>query len=338
MDMNQSNGLIDTNGQPHVAQNEGVPDFGRRNPLEIGVQLRNLVNRGDFLTVEYTGGQLVTRLLDVDVRERTFTFDWGALSDQNKELLSAPRCKFHATPDGVRVEFSTRTPRETRFEGLPAFEADFPEVLFYVQRREYFRVAAPILDPFMCTGRLPEGDAFRFEVHDLSLGGVGMRTTDLRVAQLPMGARLMDCELTLGARPSVARSATRVASLARDAQRHATLSARLPFPDAAGQRGKHAAKADHATRNEAPLAVALSGEATRGGRACDARHCASASACEANVALGSATTSPQLRGERERSGMALNFSRGGPLKRMFQQRGGMTAMPPFRMTHVQQSH
>jgi flagellar brake protein len=199
MDMNQSNGLIDTNGQPHVTQDEGVPDFGRRNPLEIGVQLRNLVNRGDFLTVEYAGGQLVTKLLDVDVRERTFTFDWGALADQNKGLLSAPRCQFHAAPDGVRVDFSTLTPRETRFEGRPAFEVDFPEVLFYVQRREYFRVAAPILDPYMCTGRLPEGDTFRFEVHDLSLGGVGMRTTDVRVAQLPMGARLMDCELTLGA-------------------------------------------------------------------------------------------------------------------------------------------
>jgi c-di-GMP-binding flagellar brake protein YcgR len=198
MDMNQSNGHTDTHGQPHAPQDESAPDFGRRNPLEIGVQLRNLVNRGDFLTVEFAGGQIVTRLLDVDVRERTFTFDWGALAEQNKGLLAAPRCQFHASPDGVRVEFATRTPRETRFEGMPAFESDFPEVLFYVQRREYFRVNAPILDPYVCSGRLPEGDPFRFEVHDLSLGGVGMRTTDERVAELPMGTRLMDCELSFG--------------------------------------------------------------------------------------------------------------------------------------------
>jgi c-di-GMP-binding flagellar brake protein YcgR len=199
MDMNQSNGQNDTHGQAHASHDEGANDFGRRNPLEIGVQLRNLVNRGDFLTVEYAGGQLVTRLLDVDVRERTFTFDWGALPEQNKGLLGAPSCKFHAAPEGVRVEFGTATPRETRFEGLPAFVADFPEVLFYRQRREYFRVDAPILDPYMCIGRFPDGGGFRFEVHDLSLGGVGMRTTDERVAEMPMGMRLMDCELSLGA-------------------------------------------------------------------------------------------------------------------------------------------
>lgn len=199
MDMNQSNGQTNAPGQPHAQHDDGAPDFGRRNPLEIGVQLRNLVNRGDFLTAEYAGGQLVTRLLDVDVRERTFTFDWGALPEQNKGLLAAPRCQFHATPDGVRVDFVTASPRETRFEGMPAFEADFPEVLFYIQRREYFRVDAPILDPYMCTGRLPDGSTFRFEVHDLSLGGVGMRTSDARVAELPMGTRMMDCELALGA-------------------------------------------------------------------------------------------------------------------------------------------
>ncbi len=193
MDTTQSDGEIDDTDAVGSGHN-----FGRRNPLEIGVQLRNLVNRGDFLTAEYKGGQLVTRILDVDVRTRTFIFDWGALSDQNEGLLASPRCQFRASPDGVRIEFSTATPRETRFEGLPAFEADFPDVLFYVQRREYFRVGAPVADPYVCRGKLPDGETFRFEVHDLSLGGVGMRTTDERVVALPMGAILYDIELSLG--------------------------------------------------------------------------------------------------------------------------------------------
>ena len=173
-------------------------DFGRRNPLEIGVQLRNLVNRGDFLTVQYKGGQLVTQILAVDVRGQTFTFDRGALPEQNRRVLAAPRCQFRASQNGVRVEFASSTPRERHFEGLLAFEADFPEVLYHVQRREYFRVDAPVLDPYVCRGRLPDGETFRCEVHDLSLGGVGVYATDERFADLPLGITLPDVELSLG--------------------------------------------------------------------------------------------------------------------------------------------
>jgi flagellar brake protein len=186
----QSNQQEDVDGEGH--------DFGRRNPLEVGVQLRNLANRGDFLTLQYRGGQLVTRILDVNSRERTFTFDWGALAEQNREVLSQQECLFHASPDGVRVEFSTGQPRETSFEGRPAFEAAFPDVLFYVQRREYFRVDTPVMEPCIVRGTLPvDGQRFQFEVHDISLGGLGLRTTDERAAALDMGLKLVDVELEL---------------------------------------------------------------------------------------------------------------------------------------------
>jgi c-di-GMP-binding flagellar brake protein YcgR len=191
MDNNESNASAAEAGEHEL-------DFARRNPLEIGVQLRNLGNRGDFLTVQYKGGQLVTRILDVDTRGRTFTFDWGSVPEQNRSLLASPGCTFRASPDGVRVEFTTAAPSETQLGGRAAFQAPFPEVLFYVQRREYFRVDAPVLDPYFCRGKLPEGAAFRFDIHDLSLGGIGLRTTDERVAALPMGAMLPDVEVNLG--------------------------------------------------------------------------------------------------------------------------------------------
>jgi flagellar brake protein len=188
---------VHSNQQEESGSEDDIPDFGRRNPLEVGVQLRNLVNRGDFLTLQYKGGQLVTRILAVDTRERTFVFDWGAVAEQNSGVLQTTQCQFHASPDGVRVEFTTSTPRRTDFEGRPAFEAEFPDVLFYVQRREYFRVDTPVLDPCMCRGNLPDGERFAFELHDVSLGGVGLRTSDERAGALAMGALLSDVELEL---------------------------------------------------------------------------------------------------------------------------------------------
>lgn len=188
---------VQSNQQAESEDAGEIPDFGRRNPLEVGVQLRNLVNRGDFLTLQYRGGQLVTRILDVDTRARTFVFDWGAIPEQNNGVLGTEQCQFHASPDGVRVEFTTATPRRTEFEGRPAFVANFPEVLFYVQRREYFRVDTPLLDPCMCRGTLPDGERFAFEVHDVSLGGVGLRTSDERAGSIAMGMHLSDVELDL---------------------------------------------------------------------------------------------------------------------------------------------
>ncbi|RQS64202.1 flagellar brake protein [Burkholderia sp. Bp8963] len=188
---------IEQSTDPSSDAGHSGPDYARRNPLEIGVQLRNLVNRGDFLTVQYPGGQLVTRLLEVDVGARTFVFDWGALAEQNSAILAASHCTFAAAPDGVRVEFVTGTPRETRYEGLPAFEADFPDLLYCIQRREYFRVDAPVVDPYLCRGTLPDGESFLFEVHNLSLGGVGLRTADERVEALEVGTLLPEVELQL---------------------------------------------------------------------------------------------------------------------------------------------
>jgi c-di-GMP-binding flagellar brake protein YcgR len=190
MNTAQSNHQEDAEGADEAA-------FGRRNPLEVGVQLRNLITRGDFLTVQYRGGQLVTRIIEVDTRERTFVFDWGAVPEQNEAALKADQCHFQASPDGVRVDFTTRTPRRIDYEGRPAFVADFPEVLYYVQRREYFRVDTPVLDPCVCRGTLPDGSRFSFEVHDVSLGGVGLRTNDARAETIAMDERIPDVELDL---------------------------------------------------------------------------------------------------------------------------------------------
>ena len=52
-----------------------------------------------------------------------------------------------------------------------------------------------MLDPYICSGELPDGERFRFEVNDLSLGGVALRTMDDRVASLAMGVTLHSVEL-----------------------------------------------------------------------------------------------------------------------------------------------
>ncbi|WP_028220863.1 flagellar brake protein [Paraburkholderia oxyphila] len=172
-------------------------DFGLRNPLEIGTFLRELATRQDFLTVDYGYGQIVTRLLHVDTESKTFIFDYGALRPVNHAVLAAHKLRFGASPDGVRIEFTTGMPSEVSHDSAPAFEVALPKVLFRMQRREYFRVETPVVDPYFCSGQLPDGQSFRLELHDLSLGGVALKTQDENIANLEVGLTLNNVVLHL---------------------------------------------------------------------------------------------------------------------------------------------
>jgi flagellar brake protein len=173
--------------------------FARQTPSEISIVLRTIAQRRDMLTVASKHGQIVTQLLEVEPREGRIVFDWGGVEEDNRLLLQATQLSFKGSPDGVRVEFSTGAAHEVMYEGRAAFEVAFPEKLYYFQRREFFRVPTPILDPFFAQGTFADGAAFRCEVHDISMGGLALRTDLPRLAETELGTVFTDVRLNLGA-------------------------------------------------------------------------------------------------------------------------------------------
>ncbi|MFM0058907.1 flagellar brake protein [Paraburkholderia phytofirmans] len=173
-------------------------NFAQRHPLQIAVCLRQLVAGKDFVTVEFDGRQIVTQILDVDSRNARFVFDAGSVADDNAALPAARQLTFRSLPGGIRTEFTTFDATLTQFDGLPAFEAPFPALLYYVQRREFFRVQTPVLDPYIASGAYLDGGSFRLELQDLSLGGIALKTADERFGSLESGTVLRDVTLHLG--------------------------------------------------------------------------------------------------------------------------------------------
>jgi c-di-GMP-binding flagellar brake protein YcgR len=173
--------------------------YAQRHSLQIALCLRSLLARGDFLTVEFDGTQFVTQLLDVDSKRTRFLFDYGSTQRDNAALADAGELTFRSQPSGVRTHFVTGGAVTTTFEGRPAFEAPFPTLLHYVQRRDCYRVDTPMSDPFVVSGRDAEGVEFRLELQDLSLGGVALRTRDTRFESLAQGTVWTDVTLRAGA-------------------------------------------------------------------------------------------------------------------------------------------
>ena len=180
------------------AASEIHPDFAQHHPLQIAVCLRKLVSGQDFVTVEFGGRQIVTQLLDVDSRNARLIFDAGSVAADNHALPASNRLVFRSLPGGIRTEFITARAEPIVFDGRLAFEAPFPTVLYCVQRREYFRVQTPVLDPYTASGRYADGDAFMVELQDLSLGGVALRTANARFGSLEAGSILQGVTVRLG--------------------------------------------------------------------------------------------------------------------------------------------
>ena len=188
---------------PHTSDIEKFAEdherYARHTPSEIALCLRNLAQRRDMLTVTSAQGQIVTQLLEVDAREKRIVFDWGGVESDNRALLAARQLYFKGAPEGVRVEFTTDAAQAVTHEGRQAFEVAFPEKLYHFQRREYFRVPTPILDPYHAKGEFADGETFSYEVHDLSLGGIALRMDTPRLAETEIGTVFNDVALHLGA-------------------------------------------------------------------------------------------------------------------------------------------
>jgi c-di-GMP-binding flagellar brake protein YcgR len=174
------------------------PAFAQQHPLQIAVCLRKLVSGQDFVTLEFGGRQIATQLLEVDSRNGRFIFDAGSVAADNHALSDAGRLVFRSLPGGIRTEFVTERAARIVFEGRLAFEAPFPAVLYCVQRREYFRVQTPALDPYTASGRYADGDSFTVELQDLSLGGMALRTANTRFGLLEAGCVLHGVTVLLG--------------------------------------------------------------------------------------------------------------------------------------------
>lgn len=184
---------------PVGAALDALEDFRITQPMEIGSVLRQLMIRKDFLTVECSNRphRIITRILAVDQNAGYFIYDCSVDQIYNRSLLESEENYFSATQDGVRIQFVCGQPEQCEFEGSFAFRSQLPINLYRMQRREYFRVETPLMEPYSCMVRLPDKRLITFDIFDLSLNGVGLRSKDPTLGELQIGTvfskAVLDC-------------------------------------------------------------------------------------------------------------------------------------------------
>lgn len=150
---------------------------GRR---EIVFQLRGLIKRADRVTVAFDEGRqsFLTVLLDLAEDDGLLYLDVGGSEDSNRAFLRAGHCIFTTTVDGVRYQFACEAAREARIGSGRAFAVPLPKSLLRLQRRDMFRLELPTAKPYVCRIRRGTPQELALPLHDISVGGVGILSTE----------------------------------------------------------------------------------------------------------------------------------------------------------------
>ena len=167
---------------------------------EIAAVLRSIIQKGVLATVHFDEGRafFLTPIIGLLPDNAEFLFDVSGSESMNTRVLKAGQLVFTAVVDKVKIQFDLEHPRRVEYQGRSAFAGDLPKRLLRLQRREFFRLSTPVLNPIrMCVTLEPDGQVLDVPLLDISGGGVGLMLSLELAKLLSQGQKLENCDITL---------------------------------------------------------------------------------------------------------------------------------------------
>ncbi|MDR0380199.1 MAG: flagellar brake protein [Candidatus Accumulibacter sp.] len=167
---------------------------------EILAILRSIIQKGTLITVHFGHARsfILTSMIDMLPGNAEFIFDPGSDETMNARIISADKLIFTTRVDKVHIQFSTKGARQTTYQGRAAFVGAVPDKLLRLQRREFFRLSTPVVNPIrlrMTPG--PNERVVDIPVLDISGGGVGLIFPVDLAGLLEKGRIFENCGITL---------------------------------------------------------------------------------------------------------------------------------------------
>ncbi|GAA5181576.1 flagellar brake protein [Niveibacterium umoris] len=151
-----------------------------RDPREVRFVLKQLAAKHALISAYPDDSPHfgLVSVLEADKDGQQFVMDVAADASINQALESAGRIICITQLDRVKVQFQLEGVTRVLHKNTPAFAADYPESLLRLQRREYFRLVAPVAHAITCFIPIPgAGGGERIHearVLDISGGGLAV--------------------------------------------------------------------------------------------------------------------------------------------------------------------
>lgn len=177
-----------------------VSSFSVDNPRQIIQNLSVLIKNKCLLSVRFGEGKafFLTAILEVDEENHAIIFDYGSKEVLNQQLLKAIKIIFEADFSGIKVSFKGSMPTQILYNGEPAFTMPIPESIFWMQRREFFRITSPRSKGSYCLLIREDQEPIKLLLYDISLTGFSVLNTSTEISNiLVTGAQFEKCKLVL---------------------------------------------------------------------------------------------------------------------------------------------
>jgi flagellar brake protein len=169
-------------------------------PAEIRRLLRDIGENTELVTVSFDSSHDFVLTSVLIVTEDSVVLDAGTREDLNRRLAASTRLMFVTSRDRIKVQWKAQRIENVLYKGKPAFRIAVPASVLRLQRREYYRLSAPVAKPLACLVPVvsPAGalKKFEFTVADISVGGLAMHGPTQQ-AGLEIGKRYENCEIPL---------------------------------------------------------------------------------------------------------------------------------------------
>lgn len=140
----------------------------------------------------------LTAILEIDQEKNALIFDCGPKETLNEQLLKATKPTFDAFFLGVKASFKGSNINQTSYNGNLAFTMPIPESIFWMQRREYFRVKSPRSKSSSCLLTLENHEPVKLMLYDICLMGFSVLNTSAEISGLlALEAQFEHCKLSL---------------------------------------------------------------------------------------------------------------------------------------------
>lgn len=166
---------------------------------EIEFVLRSMADHEARVAIYYGGERYFFMSTILNIDHKGMWFEQSPNSLENERAVQSDYLVFVSSHLLAKVQFVADHARLTEYGKYPALYLPLPKSIYRLQRRDFFRLPAPISSPLRCSLDSKNAVSKNIQglvVMDISVGGVGLVCTESNV-EIAAGDSYQNCQIDL---------------------------------------------------------------------------------------------------------------------------------------------